>query len=93
MNKDLSPLEALERLTNYKCSCMSEKIMCKEIIETALKALVVIRFKKVNIHSLLFIIDLNLKEGWKEYNKKNQFLPSLIQEEYNLLKEVLNNVY
>lgn len=32
-------LEALEKLTNYKCSCMSEKIECKEIIETALKRL------------------------------------------------------
>lgn len=30
-------LEALEKLTNYKCSCMSEKIECKKIIETALK--------------------------------------------------------
>lgn len=30
-------LEALEKLTNYKCSCMSEKVECKEIIETALK--------------------------------------------------------
>ena len=30
-------LQALEKLTNYKCSCMSEKVECKEIIETALK--------------------------------------------------------
>ena len=34
-----TPLQALEKLTNYKCSCMSEKIECKEIVETALKAL------------------------------------------------------
>ena len=32
-------LEALERLTNYKCSSMSEKIECKVIIETELKRL------------------------------------------------------
>ena len=30
-------LEALEKLTNYKCSRMSEKIECKEIIEKELK--------------------------------------------------------
>ena len=33
----MTPLEALEKLINYKCSCMSEKVECKEIIETALK--------------------------------------------------------
>ena len=37
MSKKLTPLEALEKLTNYKCSCMSEKIECKNIIEIALK--------------------------------------------------------
>ncbi len=37
MSKELTPLQALEKLTNYKCSCMSEKIECKNIIETALK--------------------------------------------------------
>lgn len=30
-------LKALEKLTNYKCSRMSEKIECKEIIEQELK--------------------------------------------------------
>ena len=43
MSKELTPLEALEKLTNYKCSCMSEKIECKEIIKKALKALEIIK--------------------------------------------------
>lgn len=37
MSKELTPLEALEKLTNYKCSCMSEKIECKNIIKKALE--------------------------------------------------------
>lgn len=37
MKTELTPLEALEKLTNYKCSRMSEKVECKEIIEKALK--------------------------------------------------------
>ena len=39
MNKNNKALEALERLTNYKCSRMSEKIECKEIIKKELKRL------------------------------------------------------
>lgn len=35
----MAPKEALEKLTNYKCSSMSEKIECKKIIETALDRL------------------------------------------------------
>lgn len=31
--------EALEKLTNYKCSSMSEKIECKKVVETALSRL------------------------------------------------------
>lgn len=48
-NKELSPLEALEKLTNYKCSCMSEKMMCKEIIENALKRLEKIENSNVSV--------------------------------------------
>lgn len=31
MSKELTPLEALEKLTNYKCSCMSEKMAVKRV--------------------------------------------------------------
>ena len=30
-------LKAFEKITNYKCSCMSEKIECKEIIKKTLE--------------------------------------------------------
>ena len=42
-------LEALEKLTNYKCSCMSEKVECKEIIETALKEYEMMKRTKIII--------------------------------------------
>lgn len=35
----MTPLEAFEKLTNYGCSKMSEKIECKEIIKNALNRL------------------------------------------------------
>lgn len=62
-------LDALEKLTNYKCSCMSEKIECKEIIKKALKALEIIKqyldcsifIKQLEKHCDAKIIDL-LKE-------------------------------
>lgn len=38
-------LEALEKITNYKCNSMSEKIECKEIIEKELKVLEIIKEK------------------------------------------------
>ena len=50
MAKELKPLQALEKLTNYKCSCMSEKIECKEIVETALK-----RLEEIDNKSVCFV--------------------------------------
>ena len=53
-------LEALEKWTNYKCSRMSEKIECKEIIEKELKALEIIKvfFKgRFSLHERKCMLD------------------------------------
>ena len=59
----MTPLEALEKLTNYKCSCMSEKIKCKEIIKAVLKAFEIIKNKKVNIELIRQKEDITLEFG------------------------------
>lgn len=78
-------LEALKKLTNYKCSRMSEKIECKEIIEKELKALEIIKNKSVDCWA--FISDISVTS---EKESVYAFSPiDLTKEEVELLKEVL----
>ena len=89
MSKELTPLEALERLrpkTTYEpYYTRSEKRHYCDIIETALKALEIIKEKMVNINTLihhcLCLADYNKFQAQRKYE--------LTQEEFDLLKEVL----
>lgn len=88
-------LEALEKLTNYKCSRMSEKIECKKIIEKELKSLEIIKKRD--------FVDIKLLKKSKsmyEYNRRlalhydntprnNDICLIQNEEEFELLKEVL----
>ena len=57
-----------------------------KVIEKSLKALEIIRDKEVNVNHLVISDNLDMYNyGWEEY------LCILTQEEYDLLKEVLNN--
>ena len=79
-------LKALEKLANYKCSSMSEKIECKEIIEKELKALEIIKEKRVDVELLM------KTESAKDYNKYSKNVNqshNLGQRQYDFLKEVL----
>lgn len=86
-------LEALEKLTNYKCSRMSEKIKCKETIEKELKALEIIKEKEIDTLYLIRLWrtseksdkDILWKFNWYIRLEENK----LTQDEYGLLKEVL----
>ena len=116
MNKELTPLEALEKLTNYKCSCLSEKIKCKEIIETALKEnenrkelMAEMGKQSLRIAEALDIIkntrvDTNLIKLSNSYDnycgleaaellngKYTAKQKGITEEEYDLLKEVLEH--
>lgn len=66
MSKELTPLEALEKLTNYKYSCMSEKIECKNIIKTALK-----RLESVDRVGEMFCVNVDKKLKALEIIKEN----------------------
>lgn len=94
--KCLTPSEALEKLTNYKCSCLSEKVKCREIIENTLKALEIIKEKGLTkLHMSLILSSKDYEEySWEfDFNKKNRFGleedTKMIKEEFDLLKEVL----
>ena len=83
MSKELPPLEALEALSSYQYFG-NYKDFCKEIIETALKALEIIKEKKIDCLVLV------LSKTYIEYNDICENEKSeLSQEEYDLLKEVL----
>ena len=105
MSKELEvseELEALEKLTNYKCSCMSEKIECKKIIEVALKELAVKRevigdiltgdeekkLKALNEICALYSKWLGYKIGDYEFFT----LLNDILDKYDLLKDLLREV-
>lgn len=81
MNKELTPLEALEKLTNYKCSCMSEKVECKKVIENALKDYE--DEKKTSYNRLLKIGELvgQINEKEEEIEKGKKFI-KIIREIY-----------
>ena len=83
-------LEALKELTNellgHTALLTDDDVKAKEtIIEKELKALEVIKNKKVNVFLLINCDSL------EEYNSQTYVYPQrqLTQEEYNLLKEVL----
>ena len=82
MSKELSPLEALEKLTNYKCSCMSEKIKCKEVIETALK--ISEYYKMLCEVYIYFIHDPDRKYSVLELGKTIKALEIIKEKEVNV---------
>lgn len=93
----MKPLEALEKLTNYGCSKMSEKIEYKELIEKHLKALEIIVKRKVDVWKLYDAMNVSA-DAWKGhelhfYNEyfthPNEQYRKLTEEEFNLLKEIL----
>lgn len=101
MNKELTPLEALREITDFLDVCFGYKNSCNatrynasdlylkpfvEQVENSLKALEIIKNKKVDMAILLGSYDLY------SYNSGFGYLPQedeLTQEEYDLLKEVL----
>ena len=92
MSKGLEALEYFrtEIVDNYYA------VECFEIIEKELKALEIIKGKRVNVRAL--IKSYYSKYGFQMYNDtqcadKNEKLDSkdLTQEEYDLLKGMLNN--
>ena len=92
MTKELSPLEALNRICEhldlddeYFYLKNGEKADYK-VIEKSLKALEIIKQKEVDIHDLL------ISKTVEQYNSYTHWLGckgNLTEEEYNLLKEVL----
>lgn len=77
-------LVAFEKLTNCKCSSLSEQFECIEIIRMALKVLEIVKKKEVEINYLrqCFLLE--------HYNARfSTRWQQLTQEEFNLLKEVL----
>lgn len=92
MSKELSPLEAFEKLKNkptlttdwYKRKTAYDYNKLEyDIIETALKVLEIIKKKKVNIQALFY------STSCEDYNKHYNHYEDLAQEEYELLKEFL----
>lgn len=84
----LLSLEALEKLRqNFKDDSHLFDYELFDIIETALKALEIIKEKRVNVHLLV------LSDSLEKYNFKYNFnllsYRKLTKEEYDLLKEVL----
>ena len=89
MSEKLTPLEALERLTNYKCSCMSEKIECKEIVETALKDYDLMKkLFEGQKHNLSCLMEENRK--MKQDRQAVKIIKELPKEEKQIL---LNAIY
>ena len=92
MNKGLEILKEIHELVTYPLT-ESSIVKIKDniaIIEKELKALEIIKEKKVNVG--LLSKAFTLENGLVFYNENIQFangILSLIQEEYDLLKEVL----
>ena len=77
-------LEALEKITNYKCSRMSEKIACKEIIKKELKELEELQqvLDDFGIYNIMNLIDTL---------KNIQFLEKRDNEVFDNLLEINRN--
>ena len=96
MNKELSPLEALEKITNYKCSSMSEKIECKEIIKTALKRLKIYENYDIDLDETDDVektLKLNARITIvnKVMDTQERLLTSVSSDEIRILSSVLNS--
>ena len=115
MNKELTPLEALERiigcstieshtqkwqedydivkqaLNDYENLKLKHRSMQDAVLEDfkKLKALEIIVEKKVDLIKLFNCFEMN--NGYEFYNMGFIEIYKLTKEEYNLLKEVLNN--
>ncbi len=98
MSKELEALEEAKELTHRLITSGSwDKIEEQlNIVDSALKALEIIKDKEVNVHFLLVCMDdfsHNDEVGREEYNKQEgsywHTANALTQEEYDLLKEVL----
>lgn len=76
----------IDKDTNADCNSLDEFIDCYETIEQSLKALEIIKNKKVNVGNIKYCFFLMLDKA--VYNKTNI---ELTQEEYDLLKEVLKD--
>lgn len=87
MNKELTPLEALNEIGKLKENgCYVNTTVEYEIVETALKALEIIKEKQVDLFKVAYT---NTKE---EYNDMvSEHRRELTQEEFDLLKEWLEN--
>lgn len=88
MSKELSPLEALYLIdTKFVHKEWNNKPRetekCFDIVETALKALEIIKKKRVNVQALFY------SSSCDDYNKHYNHYEDLTQEEYELLKDVL----
>jgi hypothetical protein len=91
MNKELTPLDVLKQLKDFVYELELgnvDKLFVSgsfEIIETALKALQIIKEKRVDIDLLICATD-----SVKDYNDKIGYQKHFLsEEEYNSLKEVL----
>ena len=100
MTKELTPLEALWRL--YKYPSLADKnvvaylleqdnlVTYHSIVEKALKALEIIKEKRVDVWAFIVSIYALTYKQYLKTNKCNQFAISeknLTQEEFDLLKE------
>ena len=82
---ELSPLEAFNKIKNDSYKTYEEECFCYEIVGKSLKALEIIKEKRCDIYLLMEC------ERLEHYNE-NDYLSSdqaLTQEEFDLLKEVL----
>ena len=110
MSKELTPLQALNDLIDYlelEHYTLSEDegvVERKQIIETALQALEIIKEKRVNVANFIYWLKREpriyidylrdcYQEGWylhyKDNNDDRCKFYELIQAEFDLLKEVL----
>ena len=101
MNKETTPLEALEKIGQFTFESGPDDDHTREVelrhyksfwryfntIEKSLKALEVIVEKKVDLIKLFNCFEM--KNGYEFYNQGFIEIYKLTQEEYDLLKEVL----
>ena len=82
-------LEALKHFENELIQNGNYDFKDIDTIEKELKALEIIKEKRIDVNYLIYLLEENLEENYKKELILNDF--DLTQEEYNLLKEVLEN--
>lgn len=108
MNKKLSPLEALEKIDNTvclnhlafgvdkydHCDCRSieDFVDCYDTIEKSLKAFEIIKVKEVDWFSIKYTTSVELYNYRMKTSGFTYAHRLLTKEEYDLLKEELDNV-